>query len=107
MKDYTVHEVHEALTRDTFLVIDIREAPELRDQHVPGMLHLPMSELQDRLDELPTDREIVLFCRSGNRSARTADYLNGLGDWQEVANCVGGILAWADAGLPYEGDRPF
>lgn len=106
MKEYTVEEVSAAMARDEVLVIDIREADELAAQHVPGMVHIPMSELQDRLDEVPDDREVVLFCRSGNRSGRVADVLTSLGDWGEVVNCEGGILAWAAAGLPYEGVPP-
>jgi len=71
------------------------------------MLSLPLSELADRLDEVPTDRPIVLFCRSGNRSGSLADQMNAMGDWdEEIANCAGGILAWHAAGLPYEGDVP-
>lgn len=106
MIEHDVTEVHRLLTSGAATVIDIREDGELQAQHVPGMLHIPMSEIQDRLDELPTDTEIVLFCRSGNRSGRVADLLNAMGDWGDVANCVGGILAWAQAGLPYEGAPP-
>ncbi len=106
MKEYTVNDVHTLLTQGEVVVIDIREDAELSAQRVPGMTHLPMSEIDDRLDEIPADQEIVLFCRSGNRSGILADRLNGLGDWDEVANCVGGILAWAAAGLPYEGQQP-
>lgn len=106
MKEYTVTETHELLTRGEVVVIDVREAAELEAQHVPGMVHIPMSEFQARMDEIPEDAEIVLFCRSGNRSGMLADALNGMGEWGEVANCVGGILAWHAAGLPYEGGQP-
>ncbi len=106
MKDYTVTEVSELLSSDTAVVIDVREDAEVQTQHVPGMVHIPMSEIQARIDELPTDRDLVIFCRSGNRSSKVADLLNSLGDWGDVANCEGGILAWAQAGLPYEGAPP-
>lgn len=106
MPDYSVSETRDRLGRDDVVVIDVREAHELAANHVPGMVHIPMSELQDRIDELPTEVELVIFCRSGNRSGQVADYLNSLGDWGEVANCEGGILAWHAEGLPYEGDVP-
>ena len=106
MPDYTVTETHDLLGRDDVVVVDIREPHEVDANHVPGMVHIPMSEFKDRLEELPTDAELILFCRSGNRSGQVADYLNSLGDWGEVANCMGGILAWHEAGLPYEGGQP-
>lgn len=107
MLDYTVQETMALLDAGDAVVIDIREAPELAVNRVPGMVWLPMSEIQDRMDELPVERPIVLFCRSGNRSGILADQLNAMGDLdEEVANCVGGILAWHAAGLPYEGDVP-
>ncbi len=106
MADYSVTETRDRLGRDDVVVIDVREAHELETNHVPGMIHIPMSELQDRLDDLPPDVELILFCRSGNRSGQVADYLNSLGDWGDVANCEGGILAWHAAGLPYEGNIP-
>ena len=106
MKEYTVTDVQALLSQGDVVVIDVREHAELTAQRVPGMTHLPMSEIDERIDEIPTDREVVLFCRSGNRSGILADRLTALGDWGEVANCVGGILAWAAAGLPYEGEQP-
>ncbi len=106
MREYTVQETRGLMDRGEAVVIDIREADELAVNHVPGMVRLPLSEMQDRLDEVPTDRPVVLFCRSGSRSGMLADQLNALGDWDEVANCVGGILAWHEAGLPYEGAPP-
>jgi rhodanese-related sulfurtransferase len=66
-----------------------------------------MSEMRERLDEVPSDgRPLALICRSGARSGRLAEALSGLGDYGEVANVEGGIIAWAAAGLPYEGDEP-
>jgi rhodanese-related sulfurtransferase len=67
---------------------------------------LPMSELLARIDEVPTDAPLAILCRSGNRSGRVADHLNADGDFGDVANIEGGIIAWAAEGLPYEGDTP-
>ena len=52
------------------------------------------------------DRPLAILCRSGNRSGQVADYLTAAGDHGDVANIEGGIIAWAHAGLPYEGDVP-
>ncbi len=106
MPDYSVTQTRDRLGRDDVVVVDVREAHEVAAAHVPGMVHIPMSEIQGRLDEIPTGVEVILFCRSGNRSGQVADYMTGIGDWGEVINCAGGILAWHAEGLPYEGDTP-
>lgn len=86
-------------------IVDVREPDEYKANRVTGMPNIPMSELQTRIDELP-EGPLAIFCRSGNRSGQVADYLNGLGDYGDVANVEGGILAWAADGLPYEGSVP-
>jgi NADPH-dependent 2,4-dienoyl-CoA reductase/sulfur reductase-like enzyme/rhodanese-related sulfurtransferase len=50
------------------LVLDVREVPELRVEHEPGAIHIPLGQLRSRLDELPRDREIRVLCRSGQRA---------------------------------------
>ena len=49
-------------------ILDVREEPELRVEHVPGAVHIPLGQLRSRLDELPRDREIHVLCRSGQRA---------------------------------------
>ncbi|MCB0027551.1 MAG: rhodanese-like domain-containing protein, partial [Anaerolineales bacterium] len=51
--------------------------------------------------EIPTDKEVIVTCRSGNRSSQVTSYLQGLG-YDNVHNMEGGILAWQAAGLPVE-----
>ena len=106
MKVYSPKDAYDAWQAGDVAIVDIREQHEFETTWVPGMPLLPMSELLDRMDELPTDTPLVLFCRSGNRSGQVTDYLNGTGDYGEVANLDGGILAWAAQGLPYEGAPP-
>ena len=105
MKDLTPSEAREKWQAGEVAIVDVREPDEIATTHVSGMLNIPMSELQDRLDELP-EGHLAIFCRSGNRSGQVADYLNNLGDYGEVANIEGGILGWAADGLPYEGAVP-
>jgi rhodanese-related sulfurtransferase len=104
--DLTVTEARRALVAGDLVILDCREAQEHAAQHVPGTILLPMSELIERIDEVPTDEPLAILCRSGNRSGQVADYLNAQGEWGEVANIEGGILAWAAEGLPYEGAPP-
>ena len=106
MKVYSPKDAYDAWQAGQVMIIDVREQHEYDTTHVAGMPLIPMSELIDRIDELPTDKPLVIFCRSGNRSGQVTDYLDGTGDYGEVANLTGGILAWADDGLPYEGAPP-
>ena len=105
MKVYTPHEAHEAWRSGEVAIIDVREQEEHDATRVPGVALLPMSELLERVDELP-DKPLVIICRSGQRSARVTEYLTEEGCHGDVANLDGGIIAWAADGLPYEGEPP-
>lgn len=82
-------------------VIDVREPWEYAEGHIPGVTLIPLGELAARLDEIPVNGEVIVTCRSGNRSQQAADYLLQQG-FDNVHNMAGGILAWQDAGLPVE-----
>jgi len=81
----------EALGGDELLV-DVREVSEFRREHIPGALNLPLSVLRDRVEELPTDRPIWLYCLSGKRSYDAARALLGRG--YDAWTLPGGILSW-------------
>ncbi len=83
------------------LVIDVREQWEYDEGHIPGITLIPMGEIPNRLSEIPTDKEVIVTCRSGNRSGQITDYLRDQG-YDNVHNMTGGILAWEAAGLPVE-----
>ncbi|GAA5512251.1 thiosulfate sulfurtransferase GlpE [Deinococcus carri] len=83
------------------LLVDVREPNEYQDVHAQGAQLLPLSEFEARYAELPRDRELVMICRSGARSARAGQYLLDHG-YTRVVNLEGGTLAWQDAGLPTE-----
>ncbi len=106
MKVYSAKDAHDAWRAGQVAIVDVREQKEYDATHIPGMPLIPMSELMDRLQELPSELPLVIMCRSGNRSGQVTDHLNDAGDHGEVANLEGGILAWAAQGLPYEGDPP-
>lgn len=82
-------------------VIDVREQWEYDEGHIPGVTLVPMGEISDRMSEIPTDKEVILTCRSGNRSGQVADFLRERG-FDNVHNMEGGILAWEAAGLPVD-----
>ncbi|MBU3701445.1 MAG: rhodanese-like domain-containing protein, partial [Acidimicrobiia bacterium] len=65
--------------------------------HIEGALHIPMSQLADRLGELPQGR-LTIVCRSGNRSGKVTSWLLGRGI--DAVNMAGGMLAWSSAGRP-------
>lgn len=88
--------------RDEVFLLDVREDHEVAAGRVPGIHHVPMSELGARQDELPKDRPIVCVCRSGARSAAVTDALVRAG--YEAHNLEGGMLAWWDGGLPMLAD---
>jgi rhodanese-related sulfurtransferase len=77
-----------------FTLVDVRDDDELTLASLDGALHVPMDEVAGRLDEIPKDRDVVVMCHSGGRSARVAAYLRQNG-FPSVANLAGGIDAWS------------
>ncbi|HYV58993.1 MAG TPA: rhodanese-like domain-containing protein [Acidimicrobiia bacterium] len=80
------------------LLLDVRNPNEWQAGHAEGAAWIPMSELAERQEELPTDREIVVICKSGARSGRVAQALTAAG--YEAVNVAGGADAWEEAGFP-------
>jgi phage shock protein E len=83
------------------VLIDVREQWEYDEAHIPGVTLIPMSEIEARVSEIPRDKEVILTCRSGNRSSQVLSYLQGQG-FDNVHNMEGGIVAWQAAGLAVE-----
>lgn len=79
-------------------ILDVRRPDEYRAGHIRGARLIPLSELQQRVSELPRDRKIVCVCRSGNRSSSATRILAPLGF--DVVNMDGGMIDWQRAGLP-------
>lgn len=79
-------------------VVDVREPHEYTEAHVPGAVLIPLTELPERVDDLPTDRSVLLICASGGRSRRAAEFL--LRQGVDAINVAGGTLAWIEAGKP-------
>jgi rhodanese-related sulfurtransferase len=83
-------------------LLDVRELEEWAAGHVPGAVHIPLSELGARYTELEQDRPLFVICRSGNRSAYAAHALAGAG-W-DASNVADGMVGWQAAGLPMASD---
>lgn len=81
-------------------VLDVRNPDEYDEAHVPEVILIPLGELVERVDEVPTAGILPVICRSGARSLRAAEWLRGQGI--DAVNVAGGTLAWIDAGLPVD-----
>lgn len=81
---------------EDFLLLDVRTPQENAAQAIQGSYLIPMQELGYRIGELPKNKEIVVYCRVGNRSAYACSYLSRLG--YKVKNLEGGIMLWNMAG---------
>lgn len=81
--------------------IDVREVEEYAQARIPKAALLPLSEFMARYGEIPKDRPVVLYCRTGNRSWQAAAWLASLG-YDQVLNLEGGIVRWYRAGLPVD-----
>ena len=91
--DMTVEELKKWRADGTpHVLIDVREPSEHAMASIEGAVLIPLGTLQDRLSEVPTDRPVVVHCRSGARSARAVAMLRAEGI--NAHNLVGGILAW-------------
>jgi rhodanese-related sulfurtransferase len=88
---------------DGAFFLDVREVVEWEAGHVPDTTNIPLSEMESRLSELPEDQDIVVICRSGNRSAEGRDILLDAG-FKNVTSMAGGVSDWKDAGYPYDGE---
>lgn len=81
------------------LLVDVREKSEFDAGHAQGAISLPMSELNNRYQEIPQDQEILVICKSGGRSGQVCQ---ALGQAQyNVTNVAGGSLDWYAENLPF------
>jgi sulfur dioxygenase len=89
--------------RDGIHILDVRTSVEIDEEssRIAGAQQIPIGELRERLDEVPHDKPVMTICRSGKRSVLAYNVLRSNG-WDQVANINGGLLRWADEGLPLE-----
>lgn len=83
---------------EDLVVLDVREAVEWHHGHIEGAQHIPLGDVPARLGEVPTERQVLVVCKMGGRSAQATGYLvqNGV----DAVNLDGGMLEWQVAGRP-------
>lgn len=84
------------------IIVDVREADEFSDMHIPYAMSLPMSLIDGMFHHLsfPSDVAIIFQCKMGGRSARVCDYVTQtINPSNKIYNLEGGITAWGNAGL--------
>ena len=96
IKEITVKELKNKFdNNEDFLLLDVRNIQEVLFSKINGSIHIPMNEIMDRINELDSNKEIIIQCKSGKRSARVCEYLMTQ-NYKNVKNLIGGIIAWSD-----------
>lgn len=87
------------------LLIDVREKDEVEQlaYDVPNIINIPLSEFEERFNEIPTNQKVVMVCKGGGRSLRAAGFLVNHG-FENVVNMQHGIARWVQKGFPTKGD---
>ena len=102
VQETNVDEVKKRMDRgDKFLLVDVREESEYAKDHLPGAIHLGKGvierDIEERVPEL--NKEMILYCGGGYRSALAADNLQKMG-YTNVISMDGGIRGWREKGYP-------
>lgn len=99
-REVNVDEAYQMYQEGVF-VLDVRTQEEWDEYHAPNTTLIPLDQLPARLSELPKDREILVVCRSGNRSQQGRDILLDAGF--TATSMAGGLREWYAKGYPIEG----
>jgi rhodanese-related sulfurtransferase len=102
-KNISAAELQTKLTAGQVRLVDVRTDAEVARGYIPGATKLPLHLLPLRLAEFDRSAPVVFYCQMGGRSAQAAAFAANQGH-SEVYNLQGGILAWAQAGLPLTAD---
>jgi rhodanese-related sulfurtransferase len=81
-------------------ILDVREPSEWQENHIPGATLIPLGELASRVSEVPKDQQVVVVCRSGNRSQQGRDILKQAG-FEDVTSMTGGMKQWMSSGYEW------
>jgi rhodanese-related sulfurtransferase len=93
------------LIKRGYLLLDVRENNEVQELafEIPGLIHIPLSELEERHLEIPKDEIIIVACHTGERSYRAIEYLREIG-LTNLLNMKKGLVKWVQKGFPTKGD---
>lgn len=96
VKVKTVEELKQMMDGDVeFQLIDVREEYEYDICNLEGEL-IPLGTIPDYVDSIHRDRPVIVYCRSGARSARAVQFLQEQGGFDNLYNLEGGVKAWAE-----------
>ena len=90
---------HQSRHPDHLFVLDVRTPQEYAEGHVPGAVNVPYDQLASRLAEVPKDKDVVLYCKSGRRAGIAADVLAANG-YKRLSHLEGDMNAWVEKGRP-------
>jgi len=94
-------EAYKMYQQSSTFTVDVRTQEEWDEYHAPNTTLIPLDQLQNRLSEVPKDKEILVVCRSGNRSQQGRDILLSAG--YNATSMTGGLKEWYAKGYPIEG----
>jgi rhodanese-related sulfurtransferase len=98
--DVTVQEARRLIEdKPDLALLDVRTESEYEEGHIEGAVNIPVQELSVRFDELSPEDELLIYCRTGNRSAQAVDILLDLG-FTKIYHMDEGIKGWTEAGYP-------
>ena len=97
MEEITPAELKQRLDKgDDIQIVDVREDNEVAIGRIPNSIHIPLGQILGRMNEIDPNRETVVHCKMGGRSARAIDALKQSGFQGKLMNLKGGILRWSD-----------
>lgn len=95
--EITATELKQRLDRgEDIQLIDVREADEVAVAKIPNAVHIPLGQITNRMSEINPNRNTVVHCKAGGRSARAIDALKRSGFAGTLTNLKGGITAWSN-----------
>lgn len=97
-KEINVNELVAMMNNSKLTLLDVREEKERKGGHINGDIHIPMSQVKTKLKTLDKKQPILVYCRSGSRSAHIAQML-GKAEFNPY-NLKGGFVAWSSANMP-------
>jgi rhodanese-related sulfurtransferase len=98
--DVTVQDAKNLIEdKPDIVILDVRTMSEYEDSHIENAINIPVQELSDRLNELSKDDELLVYCRTGNRSSQAVGILKDAG-FTKTYHMNAGITGWIKAGYP-------
>ncbi len=95
--DVSVQQGKEMIDRGEVFILDVRTREEYNESHIRGSTLIPVQELDIRFKELPRDKKILVYCRTGSRSVTASEILDKYG-FTQIYNMKSGITGWKNAG---------